>query len=103
MIKENIKDLQREKKDSEFLNNYLMLVIELRNINHYLMDLVLNDIKIEKNNILKVIKTLDQMADFNENNSAVIKPLVSQGIEELQLRKIITGINQSIHLLKGVK
>jgi len=103
LIKGNIIDLQQEKKDSEYLKNYLEIIVELRNVNHYLMDLVLNDIRIEEENILAVVKALDQMADFNENDSEVISTIASESIEKYQLKKIVTGINQSIHLLKGVK
>lgn len=103
LIKGNIKDLQREKKDSEYLKSYLEIIIELRNANHYLMDLVLNDIRIEEEDILAVVKALDQMADFNKNDSEVIGTIGSEGIEKYQLEKIISGINRSIHLLKGVK
>jgi len=66
------------------------------------MDLVLNDIRIEED-ILTVVKALDQMADFNENDSEVIGTIDSEGMEKYQLNKIISGINRSIRLLKGVK
>lgn len=103
LIKGNIKDLQREKKDSEYLKTYLKIVIEIRNINHHLMDLVLNDIKIEDEYVLKVIKTLDQMADLNENNYKDTKGIEPLAMKNNQLLKIINGVNLSIRLLKGVK
>jgi hypothetical protein len=103
LIKENIKDLQREKKDSEYLKKYLEIIIELRNVNHYLMDLVLNDLRIEADKIQLILKTLHQLADFNENNSHVPTIIDSTAKETYQLKKIISGINLSIHLLKGVK
>lgn len=103
LIKGNIKDLQREKKDSEYLKKYLEIIIELRNVNHYLMDLVLNDIRIEEENIQRVVKALGQMADFNENDSQVPSLIESTAKKKYQLKNIISGINLSIHLLKGVK
>jgi len=103
LIKDNIKDLQREKKDSKYLKKYLEIVIELRNINHYLMDLVLSDLRIEDEHVKLIVKTLDQMADFNENDSKAPNPIDSTAKEKYQLKSIISGINLSIHLLKGVK
>jgi hypothetical protein len=103
LIKGNIKDLQQEKKDSEYLKTYLKIIIELRNINHYLMDLVLNDLKIEDEALLKIVEILDQMAVFNKRAEKAPMVIELSSIENNQLLKIITGINQSIHLLKGVK
>jgi len=103
LIKENIKDLQREKKDSNYLKTYLAIVTELRNVNHHLMDLVLNDIAIPDEFIIEVVETLDQMADLNENADEGPKAIASSGIEKNQLLKIINGINLTTHLLKGVK
>lgn len=103
LIKGNIKNLQREKKDSNYLKTYLAVVIELRNINHYLMDLVLNETEVEDKQILKVVKSLDQMAGLNENADEAAKAIESSAIENNQLLKIIKGVNRSTHLLKGVK
>jgi hypothetical protein len=103
LIKDNIKDLQREKKDSEYLKKYLEIIIELRNVNHYLMDLVLNDLRVEEDKIQLILKALQQLADFNENDSHVPSIIDSTAEEMYQLKKIISGINLSIHLLKGVK
>jgi hypothetical protein len=43
------------------------------------------------------------LADFNENDSHVPSIIDSTAEEMYQLKKIISGINLSIHLLKGVK
>jgi len=103
VIKGNIKDLQKGKKDSEFLNNYLKILDELRNINHHLMDLLLNDSQVKDVFMSKVIVTLNEMAKSIENKSQKISLIEVPEIKENQLRRIYEGVNESIQLLKGVK
>lgn len=102
LIKANIKDLQKERKKSEFLNNFLKIIIEIRNINHHLMDLVLKGIKIDDIYIKEVITACNEMSESIENSHKKISLIEKSKTENHQLQDIIDGINQSIQLLKGV-
>ncbi len=102
LIKGNIMDLQKEKKNSDFLETYKKITVELRNVNHYLMDLVLNNIQLEDAVIDELIKSINDMALFIEDKNQVLSSIKITE-ENYQLTKMIEGINQSVTLLKGVR
>ena len=100
LIRNNIIDLQKENKNSNVLKKYNETILRLRNINHYLMDIILNDEIINGNDIENVINILKEQVKLLENSEKSFKYNENYESENKNVNKINIAIKS---IAKNIK
>lgn len=102
LIRNNIIDLEKENKNSKVLKNYNEIVLRLRNINHYLMDIILNDETINGNEIENVIDILKKQVELLENSEKSFKYSENDESDNNNTNKINIAVKIIVNNVKEV-
>lgn len=101
LIFKNIIDLKKENKTSKLLERYKKIVIEIRNLNHFLMDIILNGELVNDNDVKEIINTLEEIVKLLEYCTNDYKYEMEKNIENENIKKINYALINIIRLTKG--
>jgi hypothetical protein len=102
LIRKNIIDLQKERKESELLEKYRIVVMEIRNLNHFFMDIILNGELVNDIEIKEVIFMLEKIIKSLENGNDNFKCEINKNIENENMLKINYALINIIKMFEEV-
>ncbi len=98
LVYNHVSDLNREKRKSNQLKRYLMILDELRLLNHYTLDMVINvldeslEIKLHEGYVMDV-RTISDILN---------KMVISKSCTEIELVEMLSGDNNIKRIYRGI-
>jgi len=102
LVRNNVVNLIKENKKSKILKKYIEVITRLRNINHYLMDITLNDEKVNEDDIEIVIDVLKKQVELLENSEKTFEYNETYESENKNINKINIAVNKIVENVKEV-